>query len=430
MKRSKSKSDAGIDQANENRLNLLMTFQEFKEVKSIDRTSMMRILEDVIQASLAKRYGPEARFSIIVNVDNGDLIIQRIREVIADGEMENEATQIELKDAIKIEADLEEGEECYETIHLTDFARREILTLRQNLINKILEYEKDNIFRKYEDKVGELVSGEVNQVWRKEILILDEDGVELILPASEQIPADRYKKGDTLIAVVQGVDVKKSTPVITISRTAPQFLERLMETEIPEIFDGLITIKNVVRVPGERAKVMVEAYDDRIDPVGACVGMKGSRIHSIVRELRNENIDIINYTENTSLLIARALNPAKITSIEIDEEFKNAKVYMKPDQVSLAIGKGGNNIRLASRLTGYEIDVYRDDEEYDEEDVNLDEFNDEFDQWVIDAFKAIGCDTAKGVLKLSREDLIQRTDLEEETVDEMIASIKKELDIE
>ncbi len=430
MKRSKSKSDAGIDQANENRLNLLMTFQEFKEVKSIDRTSMMRILEDVIQASLAKRYGPEARFSIIVNVDNGDLMIQRIREVIADGEMENEATQIELKDAIKIEADLEEGEECYETIHLTDFARREILTLRQNLINKILEYEKDNIFRKYEDKVGELVSGEVNQVWRKEILILDEDGVELILPASEQIPADRYKKGDTLIAVVQGVDVKKSTPVITISRTAPQFLERLMETEIPEIFDGLITIKNVVRVPGERAKVMVEAYDDRIDPVGACVGMKGSRIHSIVRELRNENIDIINYTENTSLLIARALNPAKITSIEIDEEFKNAKVYMKPDQVSLAIGKGGNNIRLASRLTGYEIDVYRDDEEYDEEDVNLDEFNDEFDQWVIDAFKAIGCDTAKGVLKLSREDLIQRTDLEEETVDEMIASIKKELDIE
>ncbi|HNY62880.1 MAG TPA: transcription termination factor NusA [Bacteroidales bacterium] len=430
MKRSKSKSDAGIDQANENRLNLLMTFQEFKEVKSIDRTSMMRILEDVIQASLAKRYGPEARFSIIVNVDNGDLMIQRIREVIADGEMENEATQIELKDAIKIEADLEEGEECYETIHLSDFARREILTLRQNLINKILEYEKDNIFRKYEDKVGELVSGEVNQVWRKEILILDEDGVELILPASEQIPADRYKKGDTLVAVVQGVDVKKSTPVITISRTAPQFLERLMETEIPEIFDGLITIKNVVRVPGERAKVMVEAYDDRIDPVGACVGMKGSRIHSIVRELRNENIDIINYTENTSLLIARALNPAKITSIEIDEEFKNAKVYMKPDQVSLAIGKGGNNIRLASRLTGYEIDVYRDDEEYDEEDVNLDEFNDEFDQWVIDAFKAIGCDTAKGVLKLSREDLIQRTDLEEETVDEMIASIKKELDIE
>jgi N utilization substance protein A len=430
MKRSKSKSDAGIDQANENRLNLLMTFQEFKEVKSIDRTSMMRILEDVIQASLAKRYGPEARFSIIVNVDNGDLMIQRIREVIADGEMENEATQIELKDAIKIEADLEEGEECYETIHLTDFARREILTLRQNLINKILEYEKDNIFRKYEDKVGELVSGEVNQVWRKEILILDEDGVELILPASEQIPADRYKKGDTLIAVVQGVDVKKSTPVITISRTAPQFLERLMETEIPEIFDGLITIKNVVRVPGERAKVLVEAYDDRIDPVGACVGMKGSRIHSIVRELRNENIDIINYTENTSLLIARALNPAKITSIEIDEEFKNAKVYMKPDQVSLAIGKGGNNIRLASRLTGYEIDVYRDDEEYDEEDVYLDEFNDEFDQWVIDAFKAIGCDTAKGVLKLSREDLIQRTDLEEETVDEMIASIKKELDIE
>ncbi|PKP20144.1 MAG: transcription termination/antitermination protein NusA [Bacteroidetes bacterium HGW-Bacteroidetes-20] len=312
---------------------------------------------------------------------------------------------------------------------MNDFARREILSLRQNLITKVMEYEKDNIYKKYEHKVGELISGEVNQVWRKEILVLDEDGVELVLPKSEQIPADKYKKGDTLLAVVSSVVVKGSSPVITISRIAPQFLERLMETEIPEVFDGLITIKNVVRSPGERAKVLVESFDDRIDPVGACVGMKGSRIHSIVRELRNENIDVINYTTNTSLLITRALNPAKITSIEIDTENKTANVYMKPDQVSLAIGKGGYNIKLASKLSGYEIDVFRDDIT-EEEDVDLNEFSDEFDQWVIDAFKNIGCDTAKSILKLSREELIHRTDLEEETVDELIASIKKELEVE
>jgi transcription termination/antitermination protein NusA len=429
MKKEKSNKSNVLDKDSESRLNLLMTFQEFKELKSIDRESMMKILEDVMHAALAKKFGPEAVFSVVVNVDNGDWLIQRIRQVVIDGELENEATEIELKDAIKIEADLEEGEDCYETIRMNDFARREILSLRQNLITKVMEYEKDNIYKKYEHRIGELVSGEVNQVWRKEILVLDEDGVELVLPKSEQIPADKYKKGDTLMGVVSSVNVKGSTPVITISRTAPSFLERLMENEIPEVFDGLITIKNVVRSPGERAKVLVESYDDRIDPVGACVGMKGSRIHSIVRELRNENIDVINYTTNSSLLIARALNPAKITSIEIDNESKTANVYMKPDQVSLAIGKGGYNIKLASKLSGFEIDVFRDDV-IEEEDVDLNEFIDEFDQWVIDAFKSIGCDTAKSILNLSREELIHRTDLEEETVDDMIASVKKELEVD
>mgnify|MGYP003585894842 CR=1 FL=1 len=429
MKKEKSKQTNTLDKDSESRLNLLMTFQEFKELKSIDRESMMKILEDVMHAALAKKFGPEAVFSVVVNVDNGDWLIQRIREVVADGELENEFTQIELKDAIKIEADLEEGEDCYEPIRMNDFARREILSLRQNLITKVMEYEKDNIYKKYEHRIGELVTGEVNQVWRKEILVLDEDGVELVLPKSEQIPSDKYKKGDTLMAVVSSVIVRGSTPVITISRTAPAFLERLMENEIPEVFDGLITIKNVVRSPGERAKVLVESYDDRIDPVGACVGMKGSRIHSIVRELRNENIDVINYTSNISLLIARALNPAKISSIEIDNDNKTANVYMKPDQVSLAIGKGGYNIKLASKLSGYEIDVFRDDV-IEEEDVDLNEFSDEFDQWVIDAFKSIGCDTAKSILSLSREELIHRTDLEEETVDDMIASVKKELEVD
>ena len=328
----------------------------------------------------------------------------------------------------KIEPDFEVGEEVVENVKLSDFARREILALRQNLITKVMEYEKDVIYKKYEHKIGELITGEVNQVFKKEILVHDEDDVELVLPRSEQIPADKYKKGDTLTAVVARVDVNSSTPRITISRTSPQFLERLMETEIPEVYDGLITIKNVVRTPGERAKVLVESYDDRIDPVGACVGMKGSRIHSIVRELRNENIDVINYTSNTSLLISRALSPAKISSIELDEENKTANVYMKPDQVSLAIGKGGYNIKLASKLSGYDIDVFRDDI-VEEEDVDLNEFSDEFDQWVIDAFKNIGCDTALSVIKISREELIQRTDLEEETVDEVLASIKKELDI-
>ncbi len=413
----------------EDRLNLIETFAEFKDIKSIEREALMRILEEVFRSALSKKYGADAQFEVIVNVDRGDLEIQRSREIVEDGSVENEATQIALSEAIKIEPDFEVGEEVVENIKLSDFARREILALRQNLISKVMEFEKDVIYKKYEKRVGELVTGEVSQVWRKEILVLDEEGVELVLPKSEQIPADRYKKGDSLTAVVLRVEMNTSTPVIVISRTAPSFLERLMETEIPEVYDGLITIKNVVRSPGERAKVLVESYDDRIDPVGACVGMKGSRIHSIVRELRNENIDVINYTTDIKLLIRRALSPAKITDMEIDEENKTANVYMKPDQVSLAIGKGGYNIKLASKLSGYEIDVFRDDI-VEEEDVDLNEFADEFDQWIIDAFKAIGCDTAKSVLKFSRDELVQLTDLEEETVDDVIASVKKELDME
>lgn len=411
--------------------NLIETFAEFKDFKNIERESLMRILEDVFRSALTKKYGPDAKFEVIVNVDRGDLEIQRYREIVEDDEVENDFTQIALSEAIKIEPDFEVGEEVVENIKMTDFARREILALRQNLITKVMEYEKDLIYKKYEHRIGELVTGEVSQVWRKEILVTDDEGVELVLPKAEQIPADKYKKGDTLTAVVLKVDVRTSTPLIIISRTAPTFLERLMETEIPEVYDGLITIKNVVRAPGERAKVLVESYDDRIDPVGACVGMKGSRIHSIVRELRNENIDVIPFTTNAKLLITRALNPAKISSIELDDESnpKTANVYMKSDQVSLAIGKGGYNIKLASKLAGYEIDVFRDDV-VEEEDVDLDEFKDEFDGWVIDAFKNIGCDTAKNVLAISREELIQRTDLEEETVDEVIASIKKELEVE
>ena len=413
----------------EERVNLIETFSEFKEFKNIDRESLMRILEDIFRSVLSKKLGPDANFDVIVNVDRGDLEIQQYREIVEDGAVENPNTQIALSDAIKIEPDFEVGEEVMENIRLEDFARREILSLRQNLISKIMEYEKDLIYKKYENNVGELITGEVTQVWRKEVLVADEEGIELVLPKSEQIPADHYKKGDSITAVVERVEIISSTPRITLSRTSPMFLERLLEREVDEIRDGLITIKNVVRSPGERAKVLVESYDDRIDPVGACVGLKGSRIHGIIHELHNENIDIINYTNNPKLLITRALNPAKISFIEIDEENKKADVYMKPDQVSLAIGKGGYNIKLAGKLSGYEIDVFRDDIE-EEEDVDLNEFNDVFDQWVIDAFKNIGCDTAKSVLKLSREELIQRTDLEEETVDEMIAAVKEELDEE
>ncbi len=411
----------------EEHVNLIDTFAEFKESKSIDRETLMHILDDVFRAALLKKYGPDAQFDIIVNVDRGDLEIQHTREIVEDGAVEDEGNQIALSEAIKIEPDFEIGEEVVENIHLTDFARREILAIRQNLSSKIMEYEKDVIYKKYEHRIGELITGEVNQVWRKEILVLDEDHVELVLPKSEQIPADKYKKGDSLTAVVLRVEVQSSTPRIIISRTSPVFLERLMETEIPEIYDGLITIRNVVRAPGERAKVLVESGDDRIDPVGACVGMKGSRIHSIVRELRNENIDIINYTSNKELLIKRALSPAEISSIVLDDENKMANVYMKADQVSYAIGKGGYNIKLASKISGYEIDVFRDDVDQ-EEDVPLTEFADEFDQWVIDAFINIGCDTAKSVLALDRDELIKRTDLEEETVDAMIVAVKEELE--
>lgn len=410
----------------EEHVNLIDTFAEFKESKSIDRETLMHILEDVFRAALYKKWGPDAQFDVVVNVDRGDLEIQHMREIVEDGTLEDEANQIELSEAIKIEPDFEIGEEVVEQIKLTDFARREILALRQNLSTKIMDYEKEVIYRKYSKRIGEIVTGEVNQVWRKEVLVLDEDHVELVLPKNEQIPSDKYKKGDTIKAVVLDVQIQGSTPRILISRTSPSFLVRLMEEEIPEINEGLITIKNCVRAPGERAKVMVDTYDDHIDPVGACVGMKGSRIHSIVRELHNENIDIINYSENKELLISRTLSPAVISSIDIEEETKKAYVYMKPDQVSMAIGKGGYNIRLASKLLGLEIEVYRDDIDK-EEDVPLTEFADVFDQWVIDTFINIGCDTAKSVLSHTRSELIKRTDLEEETVDAMIAAINEEL---
>ena len=408
-------------------LNLVETFSEFKEFKNIDRETMMRILEEVFKHMLTKRFGSADNFDIIVNIDKGDLEIWRNRVIVEDGQAEDENTQIAYSDAIKIEPDFEVGEELSEEIKLIDFGRREILAIRQNLISKIQEYEKNNIYLKYKDKIGEIIAGEVYQVWKKEILVLDDEGIELILPKSEQIPTDFYRKGDTIRAVVSKVEMKSNNPVIILSRTSEAFLERLFEAEVPEVFDGLIQIKKIVRVPGERAKIAVESYDDRIDPVGACVGMKGSRIHGIVRELKNENIDVINFTTNPSLYIQRALSPAKVSSIIITEEEKKADVYMKPDQVSLAIGKGGFNIRLAGRLTGYEIDVYR-DTDVDNEDVDLMEFSDEIEQWIIDELKTIGCDTAKSVLDLDVEELVKRTDLEEETIKEVIRILKAEFE--
>jgi len=408
-------------------INLVETFSEFKEFKNIERETMMRILEDVFRSMLLKKYGSDENFDIIVNIDKGDLEIWRNRVIVEDGEVEDENTQIAYSEAIKIEPDFEVGEDVSEEIRMNDFGRREILTIRQNLSAKIQEYEKDNVYKKYKDKVGEIITGEVYQVWKKEIMVLDDEFIELVLPKSEQIQSDFFRKGDTIRAVVAKVEMRNNLPVIVLSRTSPVFLERLFEMEVPEVYDGLITIRNIVRVPGERAKVAVESYDDRIDPVGACVGMKGSRIHGIVRELHNENIDVINYTSNPTLYIQRALSPAKITTINIDEESKRAEVYMKPDQVSLAIGKGGYNIKLASKLTGYEIDVYRDSETY-YEDVDLSEFSDEIDQWIIDELKAIGCDTAKSVLELSIEELVNRTDLEEETIKEVVRILKTEFE--
>ncbi len=408
-------------------INLVETFSEFKEFKNIDRETMMRIIEDVFKHMLEKKYGEEAQFDIIVNIDKGDLEIWRNREIVEDGEVEDENLQIAFSEAIKIEPDFEVGEEASEELKLSDFGRREILTIRQNLISKIQEYEKDSIYNKYKERIGEIITGEVYQVWKKEILILDDENIELILPKSEQIPSDFYRKGDTIRAVVSKVEMRNSSPVIILSRTSPIFLERLFESEVPEVYDGLITIKKIERVPGERAKISVESYDDRIDPVGACVGMKGSRIHGIVRELKNENIDVINYTSNATLYISRALSPAKISSIVLDEENKKAEVYMKPDQVSLAIGKGGFNIRLAGKLTGYEIDVYR-DADIDSEDVDIQEFSDEIDQWIINEFKTIGCDTAKSVLEISLDELVRRTDLEKETINEVVKIIKAEFE--
>ena len=357
-----------------------------------------------------------------------DLEVWRNREIVEDGEVEDENSQIAYSDAIKIEPDFEVGEEVSEAVKMLDFGRRAVLALRQNLISKVLELEKDNIFKNYKDRVGDIITGEVYQVWKRELLVLDDEGNELLLPKTEQIPNDYFKKGDSLRAVVSAVEMRNNKPIITLSRTSPVFLERLFEMEVPEIFDGLITIKNIVREPGERAKVAVESYDDRIDPVGACVGMKGSRIHGIVRELRNENIDVINYTNNTQLYISRALSPAKINSIKLDDESGRAEVYLNPDQVSLAIGKGGHNIKLAGKLTGYEIDVFRDQDEEHQDDVALDEFSDEIEGWIIDEFKAIGCDSARSVLELSVEDLVKRTDLEQETIEEIRNILKSEFE--
>ena len=379
-------------------LNLIDTFSEFKEFKNIDREAMMHIIEDVFKAMLAKKYGSDEYFNIIVNIDKGVLEIYHNRTVVEDGNVEDPLSEIEYSEAIKIEPDFEVGEEVSEVVDIKDFGRREILAIRQNLQTKVMEFEKENIFLKYKDKVGEIITAEVYQVWRKEILIVDEDGIELTLPKAEQIPSDNYKKGDTIRAIVKSVENKNGSPVIILSRTSEIFLQRLFEMEVPEVYDGLITIRKIVREPGQRAKIAVESYDDRIDPVGACVGMKGSRIHGIVRELRNENIDVINYTTKPDLFITRALSPAKISSIVIDDAKKVAEVYMENDQVSLAIGKGGYNIKLAGKLTGYEIDVYRNTEEAEmEDDVDLKEFVDEIDEWIIDSLRNMGCDTAKSV---------------------------------
>lgn len=408
-------------------MNLIETFSEFKELKNIDRATMMSVLEDVFRNVLIRQFGSDENFDIIINVDKGDLEIWRNRVVVEDNELEDPAKEIRLTDAKKIDSDYEVGEDVTDEVKLADFGRRAILNLRQNLAGKIMELEKDHIYGKYKKRIGDIVTGEVYQVWKKEILVLDDEGNELLLPKSEQIPSDFFRKGDSVRAVVIKVEMRNNTPIIILSRTSPVFLERLFELEIPEIFDGLITIKKIVRMPGERAKVAVESYDERIDPVGACVGMKGSRIHGIVRELRNENIDVVNFSPNIQLFIRRALSPAKISSIRIIESQRKADVYLKPSEVSLAIGKGGLNIKLASQLTGYEIDVYREIEE-DDEDVNLEEFADEIESWIIDEFKNIGCDTAKSVLNMSREDLIKRTDLEEETIDEVIRILRSEFD--
>jgi N utilization substance protein A len=410
-----------------NATNLIESFSEFKEFKNIDRETMMNVLEDVFRSVMVKQYGTDENVDVIINIDKGDLEIWRNREIVADEEIEDSNLQISYTDAIKIEPDFEIGEEVSEQVFLKDFGRRQVLALRQTLTSRILDLEKKEIFDRYEDRIGEIINGEVYQVWRNEVLILDGEENELILPKSEAIPSDYFKKGDTIRAVVKSVEMRNHNPLIILSRTAPEFLARLFEQEVPEVFDGLITIKKIVRVPGERAKVAVESYDERIDPVGACVGMKGARIHGIVRELRNENIDVINYTDNIQLFITRSLNPAKVSSIQLDEENSKVDVYLHPDQVSLAIGRGGFNIRLASMLTGYEIDVYRNIDEADD-DVELTEFVDEIEGWIIDELKSIGCDTARDVIKLDVADLVKRTDLEEETVSEVLGILKVELE--
>lgn len=409
-------------------INLVDSFSEFKEIKSIDRETMMRILQEVFKTTLLKKFGTDENIEVIVNIDKGDLEIWRGLTIVDDAEFSNPMLEIKYSDAIKIEPDFEVGEEVSQQIFLKDFGRREILNIRQTLASKIQDYENNLIYKRYKERIGEIVTGEVYQIWKKEILLLDDNGIELVLPKSEQIPADFYRKGDTLRAVVLKVDVRNNIPVIVLSRTSPIFLERLLEQEVPEVFDGLITVKKIVREPGERAKVAVESYDDRIDPVGACVGANGMRIRGIVKELRNENIDVINWTQNIEVLITRSLTPAKISSIQINNEEKKVSVYMKPDQVSLAIGKGGFNIKLAGKLTEYEIDIYREEQDNVEEDVDLQDFSDEIDQWVIDSLKAIGCDTAKAVIRLGAEELEKRTDLEEETISEIIRILRAEFE--
>ena len=410
-------------------LNLVESFAEFKEFKNIDRATLMSVLEDIFRNMLLKKYGTDENFDIIINIDKGDLEIWRNRIVVEDKDLQNPNTEIALSEAKKIDEDYEIGEDVTDEVKLKDFGRRSVLALRQNLSSRILELEKDNIYTKYKDRVGQIILGEVYQVWKKEILVLDDEGNELLLPKTEQIPSDFYRKGETARAVVARVDNKNNNPKIILSRTSPVFLQRLFEMEVPEINDGLITIKKIARIPGERAKIAVESYDDRIDPVGACVGVKGSRIHGIVRELRNENIDVINYTSNIQLFIQRALSPAKISSIVLHEEEKKAEVYLKPEEVSLAIGKGGMNIKLASMLTEYTIDVYRElDESAMDEDIYLDEFKDEIDEWVITAIKNIGLDTAKAVLNAPREMLIEKADLEENTVDDVLRVLRAEFE--
>ena len=412
-------------------VNLVDTFSEFKELKNIDRTTLVSVLEDSFRSVIAKMFGSDDNYDVIVNPDKGDFEIYRNRTVVEDGKVTNSNSEIALSEAQKIDSSYEIGEEVTDQVDFMKFGRRAILNLRQTLASRILELQKDSLYTKYSEKIGQIITAEIYQVWKKEILLLDEEGNELLLPKTEQIPSDFYRKGETAKAVVARVENKNNNPKIILSRTSPLFLQRLFELEVPEIADGLITIKKIARIPGERAKIAVESYDDRIDPVGACVGVKGSRIHGIVRELRNENIDVINYTTNTSLFIQRAISPAKISSIKLNEENRKAEVYLKPEEVSLAIGKSGMNIKLASMLTEYTIDVFRElDQAYEEDDIYLDEFKDEIDEWVIDAIKKIGIDTAKGVLNAPREMLIEKADLEENTVDDVIRILKAEFEDE
>jgi len=409
-------------------ISLIDTFSEFKELKNIDRATMVSVLEESFKNVLAKLFGSDENFDVIINPDKGDFEIWRNRVIVDDDALEDENRQITLTDAHKIDQDFELGEEVTDEVHLQDFGRRAVLNLRQTLASKILELQKDSLYNRFIEKIGQIVSAEVYQIWKKEILLLDDEGNEMLLPKTEQIPSDFFRKGESVRAVVERVENKSNNPKIILSRTSPVFLERLFELEVPEIHEGLILIRKVARIPGERAKVAVESYDERIDPVGACVGVKGARIHGIVRELRNENIDVINFTANINLFIQRSLSPAKISSIRIDEANKKAEVFLKPEEVSLAIGKGGMNIKLASMLTGYTLDVFRETDDLEDDDIYLDEFKDEIDEWVIEALKKIGCDTARNVLALPREVLIEKADLEESTVDEVLTILKFEFE--